>query len=268
MSLLNENNHTSELVYDRAKYHFLGQFPSILPIEQAYVYIGMFFGWMLENDLYGKIFEEEEAAQVYRFKRREISAGLLSELWDGYLGADLFNAEGNAFSQYYYQSRLYRKDYEEVLAKDLPTIYHVEDTWENYEKMAQRIKDRYEFWKANPNAPIPEVPEYIIKPEMLTSTRSLFEQALEDSFDEEITEIISLESNKNDKNITTTENSSTTNLSQLEEILKLPLEEIPEMSEDELLRNANITDAEIKPSVSQNSDIKADAKANPQSQEE
>jgi hypothetical protein len=135
------------LIYDQAKQHFLGNFPAILPIEQAYVHIGMFMGWMLENELYSDIFEDEEAHQVIRFQRREVSCSLLSAMWDGYLGEDLFNEEGNAFSVYYYQSGIYRKDYQLILAENLPSIYHVEDTWENYDKMSEQITARYEAWK-------------------------------------------------------------------------------------------------------------------------
>lgn len=136
------------LIYDRAKNHFLGQFPSILPIEQAYVHIGMFLGWMLDKELYSDIFEDEEAHQVIRFRERQITCSILSALWDGYLSEELFSQEGNDFSMHYYQSGMYRKDYEEVLASKLPSIYHVEDTWENYDKIADKIEARYQEWKA------------------------------------------------------------------------------------------------------------------------
>lgn len=148
MTTSEDKNQSKNLIYDTAKHHFLGHFPSILPIEQAYVHIGMFLGWMLEHELYGEIFEDEEAHQVFRFKNREISCSILSAMWDGYLGEDMFNREGNDFSVHYYQSGIYRKDYQEVLANDLPSMYHVEDSWENYEKIALRIEDRYQKWKA------------------------------------------------------------------------------------------------------------------------
>ncbi len=149
METSEDKNNTVGLIYDQAKNHFLGEFPAILPIEQAYVHIGMFLGWMLENELYSEIFEDEEAHQVLRFKQREITCSILSAMWDGHLGGDLFNEEGNQFSIYYYQSGLYRQDYEEVLAKELPSIYHVEDAWENYEQIAACIQSRYQTWKAS-----------------------------------------------------------------------------------------------------------------------
>ena len=134
-------------IYDNAKNHFLGNFPEALPIEQAYVHIGMYLGWIIDNDMYSEYFEEESEIQIYRFKNRTISCTILSELWDGYLGYELFNKEGNMFTYYYYGGGIYRKDYENSLVSDLPSIYHVEDSWENYEKVTESINKRFEDWK-------------------------------------------------------------------------------------------------------------------------
>lgn len=134
-------------IYDNAKNHFLGNFPESLPIEQAYVHIGMYLGWIIENEHYSEFFEDEAAVQMIRFQRREISCTILSEMWDGYLGHELFSKTGNMFTYYYYGGGIYRKDYQTVLAGDLPSIYHVQDTWFNYEKMSKKITARFEEWK-------------------------------------------------------------------------------------------------------------------------
>lgn len=133
-------------IYDNAKTHFLGNFPEALPIEQAYVHIGIYLGWIIEKELYSEYFEDEASNQIFRFKRREISCTILSEIWDGYLGHELFNKQGNLFTYYYYGGGLYRSDYEDVLTHNLPSIYHVEDCWENYEKMKARIDLRLSDW--------------------------------------------------------------------------------------------------------------------------
>lgn len=135
-------------IYEKAKIQFLSHFPSILPMDQAYVHVGMFLGWMLDHDLHSEIFEDEEAHQLLRFKNKEISCSLLSALWDGYLGEELFNEEGNDFCHYYYQSGIYRKDYQEMLV-DANHNGQVEDTWENYGKLATRISVRFKDWKRN-----------------------------------------------------------------------------------------------------------------------
>lgn len=134
-------------IYDNAKNHFLGNFPESLPIEQAYLHIGMFLGWIIENELYSEYFEEEAGTEIYRFMRRELSCTILSEIWDGYLGHELFNHEGNLFAYYYYGGGIYKKDYEKILAEELPSIYHVEDTWANFDKIKDKITERFEDWK-------------------------------------------------------------------------------------------------------------------------
>lgn len=134
-------------IYDNAKTHFLGNFPEKLPIEQAYVHIGMYLGWIIERELYSESFKEEAEIQIFRFKRKEISCTILSEIWDGYLGPELFNKEGNMFTYYYYGGGLYFNDYDQVLVKKLPSIYHVTDSWENYNKIIEHIDIRYQDWK-------------------------------------------------------------------------------------------------------------------------
>jgi hypothetical protein len=134
-------------IYDNAKNHFLGNFPKSVPIEQAYVHIGFYLGWIIDNTLYSAYFEEEASNQIFRFKRGEISCTILSEIWDGYLGYELFSQQGNMFTYYYYGGGIYQSDYQELLAKDLPSIYHVDDTWKNFAKMSARITSRHNEWK-------------------------------------------------------------------------------------------------------------------------
>jgi hypothetical protein len=134
-------------IYDNAKAHFLGNFPSNLPIEQAYVHIGIYLGWVIERELFSEYFEDEASNQIFRFKRREISCTILSEIWDGYLGHELFGDKGNMFTYYYYGGGLYHSDYQLVLANKLPSLYHVTDSWENYGRMKTCIDMRYDDWK-------------------------------------------------------------------------------------------------------------------------
>lgn len=39
-------------------------------------------------------------------------------------------------------------DYEATLAGNLPTTYHVPDTWETYEKIKPVLDKRFQEWKA------------------------------------------------------------------------------------------------------------------------
>lgn len=135
-------------VYDLAKNHFLGDFPSSLPIEKAYLHIGIYMGWIIENKLYSEYFEDEASTEIYRFCRRDIGCIILAEIWDGALSHELFNDEANLFTFYYYAGGIFKKDYNEVLVKSHKTIYHVDDTWENFEALKIRMNERFEEWKS------------------------------------------------------------------------------------------------------------------------
>jgi hypothetical protein len=97
--------------------------------------------------LYSGFFEDEASTEIYRFKRRELGCIILAEIWDGSLSFDLFNRQGNMFTSYYYSGGLFRNDYLDTLVTDKPSIYHVEDTWENYEKINSRVSMRFDDWK-------------------------------------------------------------------------------------------------------------------------
>ncbi|NJN24634.1 MAG: hypothetical protein HC819_00850 [Cyclobacteriaceae bacterium] len=135
-------------VYDLAKNHFLGDFPSSLPIEKAYLHIGIYMGWIIENELFSDYFEDEASTEIYRFTRREIGCIILAEIWNGALSHELFNEEANLFTYYYYAGGIFKKDYTEVLVKSHKTIYHVEDTWENFDKISKRMTERFNEWKS------------------------------------------------------------------------------------------------------------------------
>ena len=51
------------------------------------------------------------------------------------------------FVYYYYGGGLYRADYDDLLVKTLPSIYHVTDSRENYEKLSDRMTMRYQDWR-------------------------------------------------------------------------------------------------------------------------
>ncbi len=134
-------------LYDKASQHFMsGGFPDQLPIDQAYVHIGMYLGWIVSNNLYSDFFEEECDTQIFRFKNKQISPAMLSEIWGGALGSNLFTQEGNMFTYYYYGGGLFKRDYEKLLATQLPSIYHVKDSWENFELISVKISEQYNRW--------------------------------------------------------------------------------------------------------------------------
>ena len=135
-------------VYDQAEYHYDGDFPKGLPRRHAFVHTGMFVAWLIEHDLIATDFLEETQG----FKERKVTGAQVYKKWDGTLTSDVLTDEGNAFARYYYNGEegkggLYFEDYEAALVDDLPGLYHVKDTWENYDTIKKKIDQRYEAWK-------------------------------------------------------------------------------------------------------------------------
>jgi len=73
------------------------------------------------------------------------------DLWDGKFVDEVLSDEGNAFAVVYYgpagEMGQYIDDYEETLSKGEPTLYHIEDSWTNYDKLAPVIDRRFSEWK-------------------------------------------------------------------------------------------------------------------------
>jgi hypothetical protein len=138
------------VVYDKAKYHTGGDYPPELPADQAFVHTGFYLGWVIERGLTSAEFAEYAGEQIAAFRARARTGPEVYEWCDGALLDDMLSAEGNAFSEAYFDFSRGRflADYEELLAEDLPSLYHVADTWENYERLKERLDARYSEWKA------------------------------------------------------------------------------------------------------------------------
>jgi len=132
-------------VFQKVKW-LLIDFPEELESEQAYMYGGLFLGWLADHDLLSLNTEFSEQA-VQDFKKREISCVDLycRGFAECIFGEDL-TEEGFFFMLYYYEGN-YGYDYEQVLTSELPSIFHVKNTWENYELIAEKINQRYKKWK-------------------------------------------------------------------------------------------------------------------------
>jgi hypothetical protein len=143
---------SNSVVYDKAKYHYQGDFPNDLSIDQAFVHTGMFLGWIIENNLFSKEFEEETKREISKFKKREITGTKVYMNWDGVLADDMLNDKGNKFAKYYFDfdTGFYLADYEDTFP-DIETLYHVKDNWENYLKLKAVIDKRYTEWKIKQN---------------------------------------------------------------------------------------------------------------------
>lgn len=139
------------MIYDKAKYYF-DDLPEDLPIEQAYVHTGMFLGWIIENNLFSKEFEERSKDDINRFKLRQITGTQIYMKWGGVFADDMLNDGGNQFARYYFNTDKrwkYMNDYMDIFVTAGETLYHVQDAWENYFELKEEIDYSYMFWKKN-----------------------------------------------------------------------------------------------------------------------
>ncbi len=136
--------------HEDASWHYEGDFPEDLPPEAGGTHIGMFLAWLVEKGLVSDIFNEDFADEMNDLLDRKITPGEFSLSYtDGQLTDEDLNDEGDRFATYYLanDTAIYYNDYERELAANLPTIYHVADSWENYDKIAPIISKRFEEWK-------------------------------------------------------------------------------------------------------------------------
>ncbi len=137
------------IVFDKAKWHYEGDFPSDLSKEQAFVHTGIFLGWVIDAGLYSEEFADDFAKEIHRFKARKLTGPGVYQVADGVLTDDMLNEEGIAFAQVYFdfEKGKYLKDFGTLLARELPTEYHVQDTWDNYDRLKPQIDKRFEAWR-------------------------------------------------------------------------------------------------------------------------
>ncbi len=136
--------------YDDASWHYGGDFPKELPNEAGATHSGMFLAWAIMNGMAGEILENDASGLLANLKNRKLTPGqyLIKACDEKFIDIDL-NEEGNAFAREYFdfENGAYASDYEKTLAQKLPTLYHVPDSWETYDKLAPVITSRFKAWK-------------------------------------------------------------------------------------------------------------------------
>jgi len=145
------------MAYDRADWHYGGDFPNELPPENGGTHIGFFLAWAITRDLAGEIHYEDEsgikALEAVR-ERKMTGREFLIQQCDEKFWADDLNDEGNEFASWYYSENDegrpdYLTDYAALFEAQTPlgNIYYLEDTWENFDKIAAVINQRFAEWK-------------------------------------------------------------------------------------------------------------------------
>ncbi|MBL9078091.1 MAG: hypothetical protein JNL08_11340 [Planctomycetes bacterium] len=135
------------MAYDRADWHYGGDYPKGLPPENGATHIGMFLGWAIKRGLVGDLHKEHsvEAVAAVRDGTQSGRDFLMEQCDEKFTDHDL-SEEGNAFAKSYYESR-YFDDYEACVGQGLPSLYHVEDSPENRAKVEALLDQRFATWR-------------------------------------------------------------------------------------------------------------------------
>lgn len=135
--------------YDDASWHFNGDFPEDLPLEAGGTHIGMFLAWAIDKSLVRPLHSNAESVK----RREDTGRDYLMLACDGQLTESDLSELGNAFAQEYYKDShanregQYFEDYNSVLVQGLPSFYHVEDTWESFDRLKPVLDARFEEWR-------------------------------------------------------------------------------------------------------------------------
>jgi len=142
------------MAIDRADWHYGGDYPKELPNENGGTHIGMFLAWIILNNLEGDLHREDSVESLAAVRARTMTGrDFLFSMCDERFWNDDLNDEGLAFALSYYSGPegkgygQYIDDYERTLGKELPSIYHIENSWENFDKLEPIITKAYTNWK-------------------------------------------------------------------------------------------------------------------------
>lgn len=133
--------------------HYGGEFPDNLPTEAGATHIGMFLAWMLCHDLASDGLREDAGGEIAALRARDITgAQFLLTVLDEKMTVQEFSGDGNAFALAYYEGKNgdshYMFDYTEILGENADNVYAVADTWKNYDRLAAKMRERYDAWLA------------------------------------------------------------------------------------------------------------------------
>ena len=113
----------------------------------------MFLAWCVLHGMAGELHTDDQADELAELHARELTPGRWFVMTcDAQFVDDDPNDEGNAFAASYYalDRGLYLGDYDQILGQALPSLYHVPDTWDTYDRLAPVIAQRYDEWKRQP----------------------------------------------------------------------------------------------------------------------
>ncbi len=145
------------MAIDRMDWHYESVEDLNLPAENAGTHIGMFLTWIIENNLLGEFHTKDETSLEYikKVKNKKISGREFlidmcdEKFWDEDLSEigykfvkDYYEDDDSIFSNKYAN---YLDDYAKIF-ENYETTYHIENSWENYNKLQLILNQRYKEW--------------------------------------------------------------------------------------------------------------------------
>lgn len=135
-------------IFDKAKYHADGDFPTELTADQAHLPGGLFIAWCAQAGLLSVATQREFAAEIQAVRLRQALPCSLYRAFGGVFTESHLNEQGNAFAHAYFDfdTGSYLDDYVAKLAGDIPSAYHVQDTWASFDALAPTLDQRLRDW--------------------------------------------------------------------------------------------------------------------------
>jgi predicted DNA-binding WGR domain protein len=154
---LTQNSVEKNITFDKAKWHINEEFPEELDSFQSYVHTGMYICWLIEKGLTKHENPYDDKESLERLKVRVNSpANYYFEQMDGVFDCEGLTVQAKEFTKTYFdfEKGNYLNDYIKTLdpTDELPTLFHIKDSWQNYDKLKQTLNQEYNNWKKNHNS--------------------------------------------------------------------------------------------------------------------
>lgn len=148
--------------YDDASWHYENDYPKNLPEENGATHIGMFLSWCIDNSLVSEELLDDAEEEIQQVKNREMTGAefLIKVCDEKFIDEDLSEI-GNKFAKDYYENDTafgkkygsYIGDYCQIFNEkaelngfEYESLYHVEDSFENYNLLKSIIDKRFKEW--------------------------------------------------------------------------------------------------------------------------
>lgn len=140
--------------YDDASWHSGAKnFPTDLLPDSAATHTGLYVAWAMLAGLGSHEFYDDFGDEVQKLRTRAITPSQVYKVMDGKFTNHDLSAEGNLFTGSYFdfQKGQFHNDYEQALCRRLPSMYHVADSWDSYDKLKPVLDNRLSVRRSSRN---------------------------------------------------------------------------------------------------------------------